>query len=494
MKNFRFPFAIPLVCAIFAEKTDLLYKQHDMKRREFLRSTALIAAATGMNGVAQAAPALRAEEKKEDAAAEEQKPLLASAPMLQNYAETSMGVAFAVSALANGYVLLSEKPDMSDARKVKGGGFRTTDISDRVILVRLTGLKPATTYYYRIGADRIEYKGGYSMKVLGNEEDPRTYHFTTAGAGAEAHFCVINDTHVQWTPFGAAIEKVAQLAPSCVIWNGDASNTEETIEAQMRIYLQPGIDRKDYAACLPYLFCPGNHDERGMANRHLERVWMYRQQDERLGRDWDLGRNFAVRMGDIAMIGLDTGEDKLDSDKRFAGLFNNEAYRVAQAEWLRDALLQPEIARAPFLVAFCHIPLYDSRPKLNPGDVSVEEAKGKYSADYAGWQRTCAQLWTPLLAQAGCQVIITAHQHCYRYDAPDETRPWAHIVGGGPNMGFVGEGEKRRETPNLFPTVIEGCVKDGRLQVTVHNCVTGLVQDSFSYAPRKVKKRLKFKV
>ncbi|MCR4921611.1 MAG: metallophosphoesterase [Bacteroidaceae bacterium] len=463
-----------------------------MKRREFLRSTAILAAASGVNSVAQAAPTLstempeaRPDDEKPAEADAEPKPLLASPPMLQNYAETTMGVAFAVSDMANGYVLLSENPDMSGARKVKCGGFRVTDISDRVILVRLTDLKPSTTYYYRIGADRIEYKGGYHMKVVGNEEDPRTYHFTTAGSESPAHFCVINDTHVRWEPFGAAIDKVVQLAPSCVIWNGDASNTEETIESQMRIYFQPEITHKDYAACTPFLFCPGNHDLRGMANRHLERVWMYRQAEERSPRDWDLGRNFAVRMGDIAMIGLDTGEDKLDNDKRFAGLFNSEAYREAQAAWLRDALMKPEIAKAPFLVAFCHIPLFDPRPKVNPGDVPPEEAKDKYTADFAGWQRTCSRLWTPLLEQAGCQVIITAHQHVYRYDAPSETRSWAHIVGGGPIMGFTGEGEKRREAPNLFPTVIEGAVRDGRLHITVHNCVTGQIQDTFSYAPKK---------
>ncbi len=465
-----------------------------MKRRDFLKSTALLAAATGVSSVAQATPALTA--KAPEARPDEEKtaedaaklPLLASPPMLQNYAETSMGVAFAVNDMANGYVLLSENPDMSGARKIKCGGFRVTDISDRVILVRLTDLKPSTTYYYRIGADRIEYKGGYRMKVLGNEEDSRIYHFTTAGSEVKGHFCVINDTHARWEPFGAAIEKVAQIAPSCVIWNGDASNTEETIENQMRIYLKPEIARKDYAACTPYLFCPGNHDQRGMANRHLERVWMYRQADERQARDWDLGRNFAVRMGDIAMIGLDTGEDKLDDDKRFAGLFNNEVYREAQTEWLRDALKRPEIARAPFLVAFCHIPLFDARPKVNPGDVLPEDAGDRFATDYAGWQRACSRMWTPLLEQAGCQLIITAHQHRYRYDAPDETRSWAHIVGGSPDMGYVGEGENRRETPERFPTVIEGAVKDGLLHIAVHNCVTGQLQDSFSYAPRKKKK------
>ena len=168
----------------------------------------------------------------------------------------------------------------------------------------------------------------------------RDFIKTSALIAAAAHFCVINDTHARWEPFGRAIEKITALSPSCVIWNGDASNVEETVEAQMRIFLTPDIDRKDYAACMPYLFCPGNHDNRGMANRHLERVWMFRQAEERLPRDWDLGRNFAVRMGDVALIGLDTAEDKLDTNPKFAGLFTSGLYREAQTEWLRDGQLE----------------------------------------------------------------------------------------------------------------------------------------------------------
>ena len=212
-------------------------------------------------------------------------------------------------------------------------------------------------------------------------------------------------------PFGRAIEKIAELAPACVIWNGDASNVEETVEAQIRIFLKPEIERNDYASEIPYLFAPGNHDSRGMANRHLERVWMYRQPEERQSRDWDLGRNFAVRMGDIAMIGLDTGEDKLDTNPIFAGLFTSGPYREAQKEWLRDALAREEIRTAPYLVAFCHIPLFDGNPRHNPGDVAPADKDPQYSADFAYWQRTCARLWTPLLEEAGCQLIITAHVH-----------------------------------------------------------------------------------
>ena len=455
-----------------------------MKRREFLKTAALLPVAVSVSSIADAANTLTPHPSSPDPQPPtpdlEPSSLIVSAPMLQNYAETSVGIAFAVSDMANGFVVIGRRADLSDGQKIKCGGYRTTEINDRVIQVRITGLKPSTTYYYRIGADRIEYKGGYKMKVLGTETDSHTYKFTTAGKGARSHFCVINDTHVKWEPFGRAIEKIAKLSPSCVIWNGDASNSEETIEAQQRIYLTPDIRRRDYAAEIPYLFCPGNHDLRGMANRHLERVWMYRQPEERQSRDWDLGRNFAVRMGDIALIGLDTAEDKLDTNPIFAGLFNSKAYREAQTAWLRDALKQKEIAKAPFLVAFCHIPLFDDNPKHNPGDVAPDDKDPKYNTDFAMWQRTCAKMWTPLLEKARCQLIITAHQHRYRYDAPTKERPWAQIVGGGPEMGEEG-GHKNKA---LFPTVIEGEVRDNRLRITIHNLLTGEVQDTFDFTKR----------
>ena len=450
-----------------------------MDRRNFLRSSALLAAGAtlGINPQqAKAAPSPVGADS--DADADGAASLITSHPMLQNYAATSMCVAFSVSDMANGYVTYSPHADLSDARTVKCGGYRVTDMNDKVMLVRLTGLQPATRYYYRIGADRIEYKGGYGMHITGHEEDPRIYSFVTAGKHADAHFCVINDTHVDWPAIQAVTDKVAELAPACVVWNGDASNTEETIEAQQRIFLEPQITRRDYAAETPYLFCPGNHDSRGLANRHLERVWMFRQPEERSSRDWDLGRNFAVRMGDIALIGLDTAEDKLDTNPLFAGLFASGPYREAQVAWLEDALRCPEIASAPYLVALCHIPLFDPDPKANPGDLAPADKHPDYDSDFASWQRTCAGLWTPALERAGCQLIITAHQHRYRFDAPTAERPWAQIVGGGHSMTGTGKS---------YPTVIDGTIQDGQLTVRVYNVRDNQLVDTHTFAPRKVR-------
>ena len=451
-----------------------------MKRRTFIKDTAMLVAAAGAGGALKAADRIegsvlrQAQQPSPVPEPVEGDKLITSPPMLQNYAEDSMGVAFAVGALANGYVLVGEKPDLSDARKVKCGGYRLTELSDKVSQIRLTGLKPSTKYYYRIGADRIHYGGGYDMKILGNEEDPRIYSFTTAGKDSKAHFCVINDTHVNWRSIEQTIGKVISLAPSCVIWNGDASNTQETTESQVKIFLDHQTSHKDYASCTPYLFSPGNHDSRGMANRHLEKVWMFRQPEERSSRDWDLGRNFAVRMGEVALIGLDTAEDKMDTNPLFAGLFNSDAYRRAQVDWLKDVLKRKEIAKAPYLVAFCHIPLFDSDPTSNPGDIAPADKDPRYTHDFAIWQRTRAQLWGPLLDKARCQLVITAHQHCYRHDAPEPGRCWTQLVGGGPQL-----------SQTEFPTVIEGKVEGGRLQITVHNITTGQVQETLSFSPRK---------
>ena len=441
-----------------------------MDRRNFLKGAAVTAVAVGTSDLGTAA------EHLSSMAEEEPETLLASAPMLQNFAETSVGVVFAVNGLANGYVQVGERADLGDARKVLCGGCRMADIDERVIQVRITGLKPATKYYYRIGADRIHYGGGYDMAVIGSEEDPRIYTFTTAGKALKGSFCVINDTHVRWNAIGPELDRIAALAPSCVIWNGDASNTEESLEDLVSIYLDHPLDRKDYAACTPYLFCPGNHDSRGRANRHLERVWMYRQPEERSSRDWDLGRNFAVRLGDMALIGLDTAEDKLDTNPRFAGLFKSGPYREAQTVWLRDVLSRPDIASAPFLVTFCHIPLFDDDPVHNPGDIAPDDTDPRYSSDYAYWQRTCARMWGPLLHEAGCQLVISAHMHRYRFDPPAADRCWAQLVGGGYSMQ-EGEG---------FPTVIEGRVMDGRLRITVHNIFSGSVQNEFEFNPIQV--------
>ena len=78
-----------------------------MDRRDFLKGAAAAAVTVGTSDLASAAEHISSLDE------DETKPLLASAPMLQNFAETSVGVAFAVNGLANGYVLIGEQPDLA---------------------------------------------------------------------------------------------------------------------------------------------------------------------------------------------------------------------------------------------------------------------------------------------------------------------------------------------------------------------------------------------
>ena len=67
-----------------------------MKRREFIKGTAMLAAASGISSVSNAANVLTPEAKTTASVKNKEDYLIASAPMLQNYAATSMGIAFAV--------------------------------------------------------------------------------------------------------------------------------------------------------------------------------------------------------------------------------------------------------------------------------------------------------------------------------------------------------------------------------------------------------------
>ncbi len=428
-----------------------------LNRRLFLLSTTATAAALAARTNAQTSGN---EEEKEDLS----KKFFCGEPCLQAAAPTSMGIAWAVGSLANGWVEFGEKPDLSDARRVVcgEGAPGITDFDEIAVRVRLTGLKPNTKYYYRTKTEFVNYINNYKRKSL-QKVTGDIHSFTTLGESGRSHFCVMNDTHARWIPFSRVTAKIRELAPAVMVWNGDASNQTENPETGVEIFLNPPKSA-GYCSDIPLLWNNGNHDFRGIWNRSLDRFMMVRLPSERDSRDWALSRNWAVRQGDIAMIGLDTGEDKPDAHPQFVGLVNSEPYRIAQTQWLRDQFERPEIKSAPHKVAFCHIPLFDSNPVSNPGDV-VGDGNGRYKPDFAVWQRQCANLWAPIFKENGVKLLIAAHCHNYRFDPATPDRPWAQIVGGGCS-----------ESPtNSYATVIEGRVEDGKLKITVHNVNAGTI-------------------
>lgn len=432
-----------------------------VNRRAFLSGGAMVAAAA-VAPVQAAKPAGKVRKPFEGIG---EAPFVVGEPCLQAPGETTMGVTWCVSGLSKGVVEVADNPEMANARTVKSGGYGLVPIDVAALEVRLEGLKPATTYWYRtVTTPFTDYKNIYDAK-LGRPVVGKVHSFTTLGAAAKTHFAVMNDTHAQWAAFEKVIAKMRELRPGLIIWNGDATNTTQEKSTAVQIFLDPPIKGKDYAADIPVCFESGNHDFRGSWISKKEEVMQPRHPAERTGAEWDLKWNFAVRMGDVALVGMDTGEDKPDGHPKWFGLANFEPYRRAQAAWLAKALARPDIAAAKYKIVFCHIPLFAApdHPDYPHDGVKIDPQ------DFAYWSRECHDLWNPILVCGGVQLVICAHKHKYRYDAPTADRPWAQIVGGGCEMP--------KDNPARFPTVIEGqMAADGRLKITIHNVKTGAVQ------------------
>ena len=427
----------------------------------------------GILGATLAAPALLAQEN----AATEPK-LVDSAPSLQCPKGDSMTVVWAVGQPAAGFVQYGTDKGNLD-QTAYGDVFGQNAYHSRFLQVRLNDLKPNTRYFYRTVTRSFRFANAYTFRQ-GEPESSVTYSFETPGMDKPVgSFSVINDTHNKQPLLNVVGERLLKINSDYTVWNGDLVDWYNSEREAIDTILKPGGGA--FATEKPLLFTPGNHDYRGEWARNLPlclATWepsltpeshMIAQWGSPLPPADELinpstGRNFVVRMGPLALIGLDTGEDKPDNRTEWAGLASFEPYRVKQREWLARALQSAFVSSARFVVVFCHIPLFDSRPEANGGDLPT---------GYAAYQRQAGNLWSPLLTKYGVQVVICGHTHRHRYDAPTAERTWAQIVGGGSDLD--------RDT-----TVIHGKAEGNKLEVVVYSAGTNEEQGRWTFAPRTV--------
>jgi hypothetical protein len=328
-------------------------------------------------------------------------------------------VHFAVSSLATGWVEWGLSADRLDQRAVaaRHGLIRASDtaLSVRVPLGNTNAANKSI--YYRVVAQPLAYKNAYQLErgecVVGEVQRLRL----PSEEAQEITIAVVNDTHENRATLDALHERIAAVHPDVLLWNGDTCNDFDVKDDPMQIVLNPKKDlQRGWASERPLLFLPGNHDVRGQRASELSAGlsgWPGQS---------DLPYNFALRLGPVALVGLDTGEDKPDAHPVFAGMAAYEPYREQQALWLKNAVERPEIAQAPIRIAACHIPL-----RGLPGQNDGTTLEG-----FAFYSGMGAKLWLPILRQAHFAAVISGHMHKHRIDDPTETEPVMQIVGGGP--------------------------------------------------------------
>ena len=381
-------------------------------RRTFLGSIA----AAGVGGAAFLSSTARSEDAPAQSASPEK--FAASFPVLQNVTENSASISWALNTPSTGWVEWGPTPDLG--KVARNSEFGLNPYEDEFLSARITGLAPNTTYYYRTATCSFTYKTAYD-KTASEPQYSDVYSFTTCGANVDhTSFYIMNDTHNRIQTIQAHLKCADELKSDFILWNGDLCDHYMTREYAVKYIANP--NDKPYAAERPVVFSPGNHDRRGSWVRNLKKcLTTWEHEDARFT---SLGYNYAFRRGPLAMIVLDTGEDKPDWHPAWSEMANYEPYRELQTAWLARALERPEIKSAPYLVATCHIPLYYHDPKANPGNILDQ---------FATIQWPCAQQWGPLFEKYGVQLVICAHLHSFGYDEPDQNRSWAQVVGGGPD-------------------------------------------------------------
>jgi len=373
-------------------------------------------------------------------------------PCLQNPTVDSVEVAWSVNGLSYGAVDVADNPEMRGARRFAAPRQGLQRPERRLVRVRLWELPAKKLWYRTVTTPVSEYVDCYNFK-LGTPVVGAVRPFELPHAGGSSHFSVINDTHDFGEPVKRVFAKLDALKPSLLVWNGDIVSSLESEDAAVRVVIDP-VGASGYASARPCLYTMGNHEYRGTWSQHLGRVMP--------------AGNAAVRLGDVAIVTLDTGEPIPDDNPAWHGFAAFEPLLAAQTAWLRDALKRPDIATAPYLVALCHVP--------------IANEKGGISRGMEGWAR--------LLDEAGAQLVVAGHTHIPRYDAPSAGRRWAQIVGGGPILGEFEGDQGHMDLPNFFPTVVDVDVRGGRLEATIYDLWRQTTFGRYDYAPRSFEKEV----
>ncbi len=229
------------------------------------------------------------------------RPVLAGPPVVQHLRTDGFAVSFALGQLATGWVEWGLAPDRLDQRAVASrAGLVAASDRAMIVPVSLGGSgKPGEPIYYRAVAQALRYQSAYKL----HREEPvasPVYRLTVPPpAAAGIRIAVINDTHEQAESIEAVASRIEAVAPDALVWNGDtpASAFDGPADPPRVLLAQA------WAATRPLVFVPGNHDVRGQAPGMFAIVWPPARRP---------GCLVAWRCGPVALLTLDTGEDKPD--------------------------------------------------------------------------------------------------------------------------------------------------------------------------------------
>ncbi len=267
--------------------------------------------------------------------------------------------------------------------------------------IRIEGLKPGRTYYYRVYSQEILLYQAYK-KEFGETAVSPVHSFTLpAENGSGFTAIVFNDLHKQSETLQALYSHVRDIPYDFVVFNGDC--IDDPADHDEATAFLSELNSTVGAADVPVFYLRGNHEIRNAYSIGLRALFDY-VGDKTYG---------AFNWGDTRIVMLDCGEDKPDSTWVYYGLNDFSGLRKEQVGFLEKELSSEEFRNASRRVLIHHIPIYAMDDAYNP----------------------CLELWGPLLDGAPFDICLNAHTHRHAFHpAGSAGNIFPVVVGGGYSM------------------------------------------------------------
>jgi hypothetical protein len=271
-------------------------------------------------------------------------------------------------------------------------GSLRTDSRVHKVIVPASHLDQAKQY--SISTTHYLYRGPYSG--VAGAEMTKTYAFRPVDDSDGIAYYTISDVH-EWSK--AALQAVHNVPETLdfLVMAGDIVSTIET-EADLEFILETAHQATDGA--IPILFARGNHDVKGEFAHLLSRYVGATEQGDFY---------YSFRLGSIAGVVLDLGEDHEDDWWEFYGLADFDHYRARQTAFLEDLLASGELSdpSIAYRLVVCHMPI-----AFLPNNGFLVSLKTE---------------WTSLLNALDIDAVVSGHHHAlWTYG------PWSGIEPGDP--------------------------------------------------------------
>jgi predicted phosphodiesterase len=317
-------------------------------------------------------------------------------PYLTDMSETGVTIVWRTNNRAQAWVEIApndrsnfystERPKIYDSK------YGRIQASSTLHKVRINNLKPGTTYRYAIFSKEVlkwesDARIYYGPVVANNAYSRNSLSFTTFSQEDDSvSFLVFNDLHGRAQFMKDVCKNIDFKDIDMVIFNGDMSSTINSEEQLFSDFIDPSVET--FASRVPILFTRGNHETRGTYADYL--MDYFPMESKTIYQ--------LVNVGKVSFLMLDCGEDKPDSDIEYSGLADFDAYRLAEAEWLKEIIKSKKYTDSQVKIAILHVP-----PMVG---------------DWHGNIHLRATL-LPALNEANVTAMFSGHTHRYSFNKPE---------------------------------------------------------------------------